>query len=201
LEEQTEHYFDWSDIVLWSIPDKKMQGRSIQTLSHLWERDPKDVAMDILCEHGATFTGLFFGKAEKDLRTAALWKYAAVGSDGFYSSNPAASHPRSYGTFPRMIRKYVREQRAFSIEEAVYRMTGLPASILRIDDRGRLTEGAGADILILDPDTCSDTATYENPAQAAAGIPYVIANGTIVRSNGSDHHGRAGSALRYTGRK
>lgn len=196
----TEHYFRWSDIILWSIPNKEMQGKSIQTLAHLREKDPRDVMMDILTEYGSTFTGLFFGKAENDLRTAASWKHAAVGTDGFYSCNPASTHPRSYGTFPRMIRKYVREEKVFSLEEALYRMTALPASILNIDDRGRLIEGARADLLILDSENCSDTATYSDPARAAEGIYCVMVNGAIVRKDGNDYYDKAGVALHFSGR-
>ncbi len=109
--------------------------------------------------------------------------FVAVGSDGFlvYEGN---THPRSYGCFPKILGNYVREKKLFSLEEGIYKMTGLPAQILGLPDRGIIKEGKVADIVIFDPETIRDNATYENGTQFPDGIDYVIVNGEITIANG-----------------
>jgi len=120
-----------------------------------------------------------------------------VGTDGIYHEDETCIHPRTFGTFPRMIRKCVREQRAMKLEEVIFRMTGLPARTLGLKDHGVLAKGKKADIVVFDPDTISDTATYESPVSPPRGILYVIVNGKIVRGPEGDHHCQAGEVLRY----
>jgi N-acyl-D-amino-acid deacylase len=109
--------------------------------------------------------------------------FVAIGSDGFlvYEGN---THPRTYGCFPKILGNYVREKKLFSLEEGIRKMTGLPAQILGLPDRGLIKEGKVADIVLFDPETIRDTATYENGTQIPDGIDYVIVNGEITVANG-----------------
>lgn len=199
MEDVVEHYFKWGDIVLWSIEDEALKGRSLLTLANLWERDPRDVAMDLLMEYGTSVSALYFGKTEEDLRVAAIWPHAMVGTDGVFNEETAHNHPRTFGTFPRMIRKYVREEKVFSIEEVIRRMTSLTAQTLGLSDRGVLAERKNADILIFDPETIFDTPTYELPVQRSRGIDSVIVNGKIVKVQSQDNRVSAGKVLHFAG--
>ena len=192
-----EHYFKWGDIVLWSIEDETLKGRSILTLANLWEKDPRDVAMDLLMDYGASVSALYFGKTEEDLRAAAIWPYAMVGTDGVFNEEASHNHPRTFGTFPRMIRKYVREEKALAIEEAIRRMTSLTAQTLGLGNRGVLAKGKNADVLIFDAETIFDTPSYELPVEKSRGIDFVIVNGQVVKAQSQDNQISAGAVLRF----
>ena len=138
---------------------------------------------------------LFFGKTEKDLCCAAAWKHSVAGTDGIFFENKSQNHPRTFGTFPRMIRKYVCEQSVFTLEEAIHRMSGLTAEILGLADRGVLAKGRRADILIFDRERIKDTATYAEPFSKAQGIELVVVNGKIVKSGENDFPITAGRVL------
>ena len=117
-----------------------------------------------------------------------------IGSDGSSVApyGPAGSrkvHPRYYGTFPRVLGRYVREKKVLSLEQAVHKMTGLPARKLHLTDRGLLKKGYQADIVVFDKNRIADTATFENPNQYPSGIHFVLVNGEAVISNG-EHTGR-----------
>jgi N-acyl-D-amino-acid deacylase len=117
-----------------------------------------------------------------------------IGSDGLPTGGKP--HPRLYGTMPRVIEKYVRESPVITLEDAVRKMTSLPAAKHRIRDRGLLRAGAFADIVIFDPATIADVATYAEPRQYPAGIDYVIVNGKVAAERGSQTSARAGRMLR-----
>lgn len=197
MTETVEKFFHWSDIILWSFKDPHLRGRSLQTIAHLTERDPKDLVLDLLVEYGISEVALYFGKTEADLRTIAMWPYTMVGTDGAYYEETVYVHPRTFGTFPRMIRKYVREQKVLKLEEALFRMTGLPARTLDLKDRGILAVGKKADIVVFDPQEISDTATYESPVSPPRGILYVIVNGKVVKGPEGDFYIRAGKVLQH----
>ena len=123
-----------------------------------------------------------------------------IGSDSFVISTQGplaqgAPHPRTFGTFPRVIGQYVREKRILSLEEAVYKMTGLPAQKLRLADRGLIKEGYKADVVVFDPEAIGDRATYENPFQYPAGIDHVFCNGVAVLKGGQHTGLRPGQIL------
>jgi len=105
-------------------------------------------------------------------------------------------HPRCYGTFPRVLSRYVREQGMISLEEAVHKMTGAPAAMLKLEDRGTLAVGKAADICIFDPGTVRDRADYADPHQYPDGIPYVIVNGSVEIENGKHNGTLKGVVLR-----
>lgn len=108
-----------------------------------------------------------------------------------------SAHPRAFGAFPRLIAKYVREDKVLPLEQAVQRMTALPANILRLRDRGRLAPGMKADLLVFHPDSIQDRATFEKPLQYATGIDYMFVNGTALIDNGTRTTARAGRVLRH----
>ena len=166
-----------------------------QTVAHLADKDPRDVVLDLVQQHGISIAAIYFGKTEADLRDAAAWPYSVVGSDGLLFANRVENHPRTFGTFPRYLRKYVREQHLFSLEEAVRRMSGLTAEILRLSDRGCIAQGRKADLLLIDPARITDQGTYEEPDLPPLGIELVMVNGRIVRSDAADHPGASGQVL------
>jgi len=130
-----------------------------------------------------------FGMSEENRCRELAFPGMMIGTDGFglAVSGPMAKgvpHPRSYGTFPRVLGRYVRELNILTLEEAVCRMTGRPAQKLRLNDRGRIEAELAADLVIFDPLTIADRADYENPHQYAAGISQVIVNGNFVVCNG-----------------
>jgi N-acyl-D-aspartate/D-glutamate deacylase len=140
---------------------------------------------------------LFYG-SEDDVRTVTKHPLASIGSDGRAISPKAGGkpHPRYYGTFPRVLGKYVREEKLLTLEEAVRKMTSLPAAAFGIQDRGVLREGLAADITVFDPDKIIDKATYDNPHQYPEGISYVIVNGEVVVENGKHTGIRSGKVLK-----
>jgi len=196
MRDVVEKYFRWSDIILWSVLNQSLWGRSIQTLAHVADKDPRDTVMDLLLDQGLSIGAIYFGKTEENLRDAAAWPHSVVGTDGVVFVEKLQNHPRTYGTFSRIVRKYVREQKIFSLEEAIHRMSGLTARILGLPDRGVIAEGKKADLLILDPQDFGDTATYEEPVSRAQGLEMVMVNGKIVSTGGEDRHLSAGEVLR-----
>ena len=134
---------------------------------------------------------------EDDVRRVLAHPLSSIISDAWVTS-PAAGgkpHPRAYGTFPRVLGRYVRDEKLLTIEEAVRKMTSMPASKLGLRDRGLIMEGCAADIVIFDPDTIQDKATFENPHQYSEGIQYVIVNGQIVVERGKQTGLRPGKVL------
>jgi N-acyl-D-amino-acid deacylase len=132
--------------------------------------------------------------SEDDVRRVLRYPHAMIGSDGLpHDQHP---HPRLWGTFPRVLGHYVRDVKLFPLEEAVRRMTGLPAAQFGLKDRGRLRAGAHADLVLFDPATIADRATFEQPTKPAAGIASVFVNGRMVWHDGSATGARPGRALR-----
>jgi len=131
---------------------------------------------------------------EADVRRVLAFEHTMVGSDGLpHDLHP---HPRLWGTFPRVLGHYCREVGLFPLEEAVRRMTGLPAQRFGLTNRGRIAPGAYADVCVFDPDRVIDRATFEQPATPAAGIAHVLVNGTLVWQDGAHTGARPGRALR-----
>ncbi len=132
--------------------------------------------------------------SEDDVRRVLAYPHTMIGSDGLpHDEHP---HPRLWGTFPRVLGHYVRDVKLFPLEEAVRRMTSLPAAQFGLKDRGVLQPGAHADLVLFDPTTIADTATFEKPKTAAAGISIVLVNGRAVWSEGAATGHRPGRALR-----
>ena len=140
-----------------------------------------------------------FHMDEVDVRAALSWRWSAIGSDQLGVTGPAVRvHPRAYGTFARVLGWGVREAGLVPIETAVYKMTGLPASILGMRERGRLTVGAVADVVLFDPEAVGDAATYEDPTLPARGIEHVLVGGEFAVREGKSVRLDLGKVLRAT---
>lgn len=162
--------------------------------------DPCSQFLDFLAGIEGNASMVVFAMSEEDVKTVMTDPCSAIISDSWVTSPEAGGrpHPRAYGSFPRVLGKYVREEKIFSLEEAVRKMTSLPASRLGLPDRGRLKEDFWADIVIFDPATIIDKATYEAPHQFPQGVNHVIVNGVTVAEKGSLTGARPGKILKKT---
>jgi N-acyl-D-aspartate/D-glutamate deacylase len=168
------------------------------------EKDPAEAFFDLLMEEHGQVTCMPFMMNEKDVQTALREPWVDIASDGSSLSaegllSAGHPHPRNFGTFPRILGHYVREEKVLTLEDGVRRMTSLPAQRLGLKDRGLLREGYWADVVVFDPDRINDTATFASPKQYPAGINYVLVNGRIVIDGGNHTGARPGMALRGPG--
>jgi N-acyl-D-aspartate/D-glutamate deacylase len=162
--------------------------------------------MDLIVEDDTTGSGIMFFMSEDDLRTALKHPLVMLGTDsgGMAPDSPpptAGMHPRAWGSAARILGKYVREERLLSLEEAVRKLTSLPAQRMRLWERGVVRPGAFADLVVFDPATIRDRATFEQPRQYAEGVRYVAVNGQLVVDGGQLTAARPGRALRGPGRR
>ena len=193
----------WQNILITSVQNpgrRDAEGRRVAELASATGGDPLDVALDLLIDDRGATTMVVFHMDEVDVRAALSWRWSAIGSDQLGVTGPAARvHPRAYGTFARVLGWGVREARLFPLETAVHRMTGLSAAILGLRDRGRLAPGAVADVVLFDPNTVADTATYAEPTLPARGIEHVLIGGEFVVDRGRPVRLDLGQVLRRPG--
>jgi N-acyl-D-amino-acid deacylase len=193
---------DWSIVVISSArlaENRQWIGQSIADAAAQAGVRPIDFLCDLLAGEELGVACVSHSGNEENVRTTmAHWSHT-VGSDGILVGD--RPHPRSYGTFPRYFAVYVRELGILSWEQAVRKMTSLPAQRLGFPDRGLLRPGLAADVTCIDPETVRDTATYEDPRRLPEGIPYVIVNGVVVVDDGRHTGALAGRALRAPGRR
>ncbi len=187
---------DWVDeeiriLVTWSKSHPEKTGQDLADIAAEWGCSQRDAAVR-LQPAGA----IYFQMAEEDVRRILAYPPTMIGSDGLpHDSHP---HPRLWGTFPRVLGHYCREAGLFTLEEAVHKMTGLSAKTFGLTDRGVVREGAFADLVVFDPESVMDRATFENPKQTAAGIDLVIVNGTEAWADGAPTPLRAGRFISRT---
>jgi N-acyl-D-amino-acid deacylase len=187
----------WDGILISSCKkNKDLEGKNLQQIADARKVEPAEALFDSLLEVDADVLMVLFGMAEEDVTNILRHPAAMVGSDAIPSTGKP--HPRYFGAFPRILSKYVREDKALSLQEAVRKMTSMPAQKLGLRDRGMIREGMWADIVIFDPKTIEDKATFTNPRQYPAGIPYVLVNGQIVVREGRFTGALAGKVLRKT---
>ncbi|MGH9344128.1 MAG: N-acyl-D-amino-acid deacylase family protein, partial [Terriglobia bacterium] len=158
------------------------EGQSLERLSHRFGLEAEAAAKKIADEEGNGAVVVIEMMDEADVRTVMRHPSTMIGSDGIFAGGKP--HPRLYGTFPRVLGHYSREAGLFSLEQAVHRMTGMPAAKFKLNGRGTIAIGAYADLVLFDPATIIDTATYEAPQQYPAGIRHVFVNGTAVVREG-----------------
>ena len=176
-------------LITWSESHPDQAGRYIADIADTWGVDVPEAARRL--QPGG---GIYFGNVEEDVCRLMSHPDCMIGSDGLpLLPHP---HPRLWGTFPRVLGRYVRELGLVSLEEAVRRMASLPARTFGLADRGIVREGAAADLVIFDPATVVDRATYEDPEQQSTGIDTVIVNGGVVWRHGADTGERRGRVLR-----
>ena len=183
---------------------RPIQGRTLAEVAALWKTDPIDTIFDILIkDHAFTYVAVF-GMSEPDVALAVKQPWVAFNNDS-QGTAPAGllgqehPHPRAYGTFPRILRKYVREDRLLTLEDAIRKMTSLPAQKLRLADRGVLKSGMWADVVVFDPAAITDKSTFAQPNQLAEGMDYVLVNGVPVITAGKATNALPGKVLRGPG--
>jgi N-acyl-D-aspartate/D-glutamate deacylase len=185
---------------------KQFEGKRMSEVIQAMGKPPLDALFELLIENDGSVPTVYFHHAEEDMRFALKQPFVSIGSDGTAVRNegPLATghpHPRYYGTFPRVLGRYVRQEKLISLEEAVRKMTSANAAKIRNYERGLLRPGLWADVTIFNPDTIIDNATFEKPHQYATGIEYVIVNGKTVFERGRHTGARPGTVLYGQGRK
>jgi dihydroorotase/N-acyl-D-amino-acid deacylase len=181
-----------------------LQGKRLAQIAKLQNKDPMDALFDLLIDDVAFTEVAVFGMSEPDVVLALQQPWVAIDND---SSGTAPEgilgqehpHPRAYGTFPRILRKYVREQKKLTLEDAIRKFSSLPAQRMRLTDRGVLKSGMWADLVVFDPATVRDLATFENPNQLSDGMEYVLVNGVPVIDQGKMTGALPGKVLRGAG--
>ncbi|TLZ54714.1 MAG: D-aminoacylase [Gammaproteobacteria bacterium] len=181
-----------------------LQGKTLAEVASKWKKDPIDTLFDLLIEDDALTEVAVFGMSEADVALALEQPWVSVDNDSSGTSPEGIlgkehPHPRAYGTFPRVLRKYVREEHKLTLEDAVRKFTALPAQRMRLTDRGVLKRGVWADLVIFDPTTIRDTATYESPNSLSQGMEYVLVNGVPVIDHGQMTGALPGKVLRAAG--
>jgi N-acyl-D-amino-acid deacylase len=176
-------------LITWSEPMPEYAGRELSEIAKELGMSEKE-AVEALNPGG----GIFFMMDEEDVQRILAFPQTMIGSDGLPSDTHP--HPRLWGTFPRVLGHYVREVKLFSLEEAVRKMTSLPAACFGLKERGILKPGNYADLVIFDPDTIVDSATFDDPVRPAQGIEQVMVNGRVVWKDGEHTGDRPGRALR-----
>ena len=181
--------------------DRALEGRRLGEVAAERGVDPFELAFDVLVASDANVGCVFFSMCEPDVRTVMRWPHTMVGSDAssvapYGSLGEGKPHPRAYGTFARVLGRYVREQGVLPWEAAIHKMTGQPAARLGLKERGTLAAGQWADVVVFDPESVQDEATFVEPHTYAAGIEQVLVNGVPVIADGEHTGALPGRVLR-----
>ncbi|MCJ7623811.1 MAG: D-aminoacylase [Anaerolineaceae bacterium] len=190
----------WEKMLLATSPNPDHVGRYVSELALNASKDPYVWMFDALLETGGQISRIVFGMSEENVKMQLAHEAMMIGTDGYGippigTLSEGAPHPRSFGTFPRVLGKYVREEKILTLEEGVRKMTGFPAQKLRLADRGLVRKGYKADVVIFDPDTIIDNATFVEPKQYPTGIEYVLVNGKFIIDQGKHTHALPGKIL------
>jgi dihydroorotase/N-acyl-D-amino-acid deacylase len=180
-----------------------LQGKRLSEIANLWNKDPMDALFDFLIQDPSTGVAVF-AMSQPDVTLALQQPWVAIDNDSEGTSpegllGQAHPHPRAYGTFPRILAKYVREEKVLTLEDAIRKFSALPAQRMRLTDRGVLKAGMWADVVIFDPATVHDRATFDNPNQLSEGMDYVLVNGVPVIEQGKMTGALPGKVLRGPG--
>src|SRR5262249_26444124 len=176
-------------------------GKRVTEIAAERHQDPWDTYFQLVIDNDANAFAFYHSMSEDDVKTGLRFPWVSIGTDAEATSprgelGRGLVHPRAYGSVPRILGRYVREEKTLDLPEAIRKMTSLAASQLQIRERGTLREGFYADLVIFDPRTVIDRASFEKPHQFSHGIEYVIVNGQITVEKGSHTGVRAGRALR-----
>jgi dihydroorotase/N-acyl-D-amino-acid deacylase len=181
-----------------------LEGKRLSEIAKMWGKDPIDALCDLLIEDQAFTEVAVFGMSEPDVVLALQQPWVSIDNDSQGTSPEGVlgsehPHPRAYGTFPRILRKYVREEHKLTLEDAIRKFSSLPAGRMRLTDRGVLKAGMWADIVVFDPATVRDLATFEKPNQLSQGMDFVLVNGVPVIQDGRMTGKLPGKVLRGPG--
>ncbi|HEY6154184.1 MAG TPA: D-aminoacylase [Candidatus Udaeobacter sp.] len=185
---------------------KPLTGKTLAEVAKMRGKDPIDTAMDLIAEDESRISTVYYLMSEENVKKELRKPWISFGSDEasqapeppFTKSNP---HPRAYGNFVRVLGKYARDEKVLSLSDAIHRLSGLPATNLGLDHRGFLKEGMFADVVVFDPATITDHATFEKPHQYATGMKHVFVNGMQVIKDGEHTGAKPGRALWGPGKK
>ena len=214
--EMRAHQNDWDNLLLGAGPEKTLlaefrnpalkplTGKTLAAVATERGQSPEEIAMDLVIEDGSRVGTIYFLMSEDNVRRQAQQPWMSFGSDAgapategvFLQSNP---HPRAYGNLARLLGRYVRDEKLLPLEEAVRRLSALPASNLKLRKRGLLEEGFFADVVVFDPATVADHATFEQPHQYATGVRDVFVNGVAVLRGGEHTGATPGRVVRGPG--
>ena len=172
---------------------KYLTGKTLAEVARLRNKTPEETVMDLVIDDGSRVGVVYFSMSEDNVKRQIALPWMSFCSDGGSYTNEGvflrfSTHPRAYGNFARLLGKYVREEKVIPLEEAVYRLTSLPATNLRLKSRGLLEKGYFADVVVFDPEKITDNATFEAPHQYSTGMVHVFVNGIQVLKDG-DHTG------------
>jgi N-acyl-D-amino-acid deacylase len=181
-----------------------LQGKTLADIAKIWNKDPMDTLFDLLIEDNAFTEVAVFGMSEPDVALALQQPWVSIDNDSSGTSPEGIlghehPHPRAYGAFPRILRKYVREEKKLTLEDAIRKFSALPAQRMRLTERGVLKAGMWADVVVFDPATVRDLATFDNPNQLSEGMEYVLVNGEPVIDQGKMTGAKPGKVLRGAG--
>ncbi len=196
----------WEGIVMGragSEKNRKYEGMRVSEIAkQRGDADPAETCLTLMAEDGGRISGMFHTMSEDDVRLVMKQPWVAIASDGsaINLDAPGVPHPRNYSTNVRVLGHYVREAHVLTLEEAVRKMTGLPASILRLTDRGQVKPGAAADLVVFDPATVGETNSFERPKSYATGVNFVLVNGVVVIDRGAHTGAKPGKAIRHVSR-
>jgi N-acyl-D-aspartate/D-glutamate deacylase len=184
--------------------NQQYEGMRVEEIARLrGVSDPADVVLDLMAEERGSISGIFHTMSEEDVRLAMRQPWVAHASDGsaINLDAPGVPHPRNYSTFPRVLGHYVRDEGVLQLEDAVRKMTSLPAQILGVQDRGQLREGFAADVVVFDPAEVAGTNSFENPKSYPVGMSHVVVNGVLVIDGGEHTGARPGKPIHGPGYK
>ena len=198
----------WDNIILVGFKresNRRFENKSVAQIAATLGKSPDETALDLIADEELHLAAIFHEIDENDVMKVMSHPLASIGSDGeaeapYGPSGKSATHPRAYGAFPRVIRRYVIEKGLFSLEEAIRKMTSWPAERIGLADRGVLARGMAADVVIFDPEKIRDMATFEDSHRYPEGIASVIVNGAVTIDNSEHTKERAGQVLRHSPR-
>jgi N-acyl-D-aspartate/D-glutamate deacylase len=185
---------------------KPLTGKTLAEAARMRGEDPVDTIMNLVLEDRSRVGTVYFMMSEENLRKAIRLPWMSFGSDASSMApelpfTRSSAHPRAYGNFARLLGKYVRDERVIPLAEAIHRLSGLPATNLELTGRGFLRRGMFADVVVFDPATIADRATFDHPHQYAVGMKYVLVNGVAVLANGEHTGAKPGRALWGVGKR
>jgi len=179
---------------------KPLTGKTLAEVARMRGKDPIETIMDLVYEDHSRIGTVYFMMSEENIKKQLRQPWVSLGSDAASMAPEGAflrssTHPRAYGNFARLLGKYVREEKVITLQEAVRRLSSLPATNLGLDHRGLLKEGMFADMVVFDPATIGDRATFETPHQYSVGVKHVFVNGVQVLREGEHTDAKPGRAL------
>jgi N-acyl-D-amino-acid deacylase len=197
----------WDKVIITTVKNEKnrpLEGKTLAEISTQKKRAPWEILYELLREEELKVGAIFFFMSEENLKKILIKDYVMIGTDSAARSvsgilRRGKPHPRGFGTYPRILHRWTGQGKLLSLENAIYKMTGLPAKKLGVNDRGLIQPGYFADLVVFDPSTIQDQADYDNPFQHPVGIEHVIVNGVEIISEGKITGKKPGKILRKAG--